>query len=45
MIDFKDVDYKKTGIFATGLLFGTAGIKILSSKRQNKCTQFVRLAC
>lgn len=32
MIDFKDVDYKKTGIFATGLLFGTAGIKILSSK-------------
>lgn len=36
MIDFKDVDYKKTGIFATGILFGTAGIKILSSKEAKK---------
>lgn len=29
---FKKVDGKKTGIFAAGVLFGTAGIKILSSK-------------
>lgn len=27
---------KKTGIFATGVLFGTAGIKILSSKDAKK---------
>ena len=26
------IDGKKTGIFAAGVLFGTAGIKILSSK-------------
>ena len=28
----KDFDYKKGGIFAAGVLFGTAGIKALSSK-------------
>ena len=28
----KKIDAKKTGIFAAGVLFGTAGIKILSSK-------------
>jgi tryptophanyl-tRNA synthetase len=28
----KKIDKKTTGIFATGVLFGTAGIKILSSK-------------
>ena len=28
----KKVDGKKTGIFAAGVLFGTAGIKVLSSK-------------
>ena len=27
-----DLDYKKGGIFAAGVLFGTAGIKALSSK-------------
>lgn len=27
----KNVDAKKTGIFAAGVLFGTAGIKILAS--------------
>ena len=33
MLDFiKKVDVKKTGIFAAGVAFGTAGIKILSSK-------------
>lgn len=30
------MDWKKTGIFATGILFGTAGIKILSSKDAKK---------
>ena len=28
---------KKTGIFAAGVLFGTAGIKILSSDDAKKC--------
>lgn len=32
----KKVDVKKTGIFAAGVLFGTAGIKILSSKDAKK---------
>ena len=37
MIDiFKKIDAKKTGIFAAGVLFGTAGIKILSSKDAKK---------
>jgi tryptophanyl-tRNA synthetase len=31
MADF-NFDAKKTGIFAAGVLFGTAGIKILTSK-------------
>ena len=37
MIDIlKKIDAKKTGIFAAGVLFGTAGIKILSSKDAKK---------
>ena len=32
----KKIDWKKTGIFAGGVLFGTAGIKILSSKDAKK---------
>lgn len=32
----KKIDPKKTGIFATGVLFGTAGVKILSSKDAKK---------
>ena len=37
MLDcFKCLDMKKTGIFAAGVLFGTAGIKILSSKDAKK---------
>lgn len=37
MLDcFKDIDAKKTGIFAAGVLFGTAGIKLLSSKDAKK---------
>lgn len=30
------INLKKTGIFAAGVLFGTAGIKILSSKDAKK---------
>lgn len=32
----KKVNTKKTGIFAAGVLFGTAGIKLLSSKDAKK---------
>lgn len=38
MLDFLEkIDVKKIGIFATGVLFGTAGVKILSSKDAKKC--------
>ena len=46
---FKKIDGVKTGIFAAGVLFGTAGIKILSSQDAKKvytnCTaaQFRRM--
>lgn len=30
------IDWKKTGIFAAGVAFGTAGIKILSSRDAKK---------
>lgn len=33
---FKKIDGKKVGIFAAGVLFGTAGIKVLSSKDAKK---------
>ncbi len=37
MLDIiKKIDAKKTGIFAAGVLFGTAGIKLLSSKDAKK---------
>lgn len=37
MLDMiKKMDVKKTGIFAAGVLFGTAGIKLLSSKDAKK---------
>lgn len=32
----KNINPKKSGIFAAGVLFGTAGIKILSSKDAKK---------
>lgn len=32
----RKIDAKKTGIFAAGVAFGTAGIKILSSKDAKK---------
>lgn len=33
---FKTIDWKKTGIFGAGVLFGTAGIKVLASKDAKK---------
>ena len=33
---FECIDWKKTGIFAASVLFGTAGIKLLSSKDAKK---------
>ena len=37
MLDcLKGNQFKKTGIFAAGVLFGTAGIKLLSSKDAKK---------
>jgi hypothetical protein len=37
MLDtLKKIDGKVTGVFAAGVLFGTAGIKILSSKDAKK---------
>lgn len=32
----KKIDWKKTGVFAAGVAFGTAGIQILSSKDARK---------
>ena len=38
----KKIDKAKTGIFAAGVLFGTAGIKVLSSKKlYTNCTAAV----
>ena len=36
----KKIDKAKTGIFAAGVLFGTAGIKVLSSKDATAPQQF-----
>lgn len=37
MLEFiEKIDLKKTGIFAAGVLFGTAGIKVLASKDAKK---------
>lgn len=37
MLDcLKDISWKKAGIFAAGVLFGTAGIKVLSGKDAKK---------
>ena len=41
---FKKIDKKCTGIFAAGVLFGTAGIKILSSKDAKKAYTHVAAA-
>lgn len=34
--NFKNIDMKKTGLFAAGVLFGTAGVKVLSGKDAKK---------
>ena len=34
--NFKKIDTKHTGLFAAGVLFGTAGIKILASEDARK---------
>ena len=41
---FEKIDWKKTGIFAGGVLFGTAGIKVLSSKDAKKAYVHVTAA-
>lgn len=41
---FCKLDVKKTGIFAAGVLFGTAGIKVLSSKDAKKVYVFCTAA-
>ena len=41
---FSSIDWKKTGLFAAGVAFGTAGIKVLSSdakKVYTNCTAAV----
>ena len=35
-MSLRDLDYKKGGIFAAGVLFGTAGIKVLASDDAKK---------
>jgi len=37
MIKMKDIPWKHIGLFAGGVLFGTAGIRVLSSKDAKKC--------
>jgi hypothetical protein len=34
---FNEIPWKKLGLFAGGVLFGTAGIRVLSSKDAKKC--------
>ena len=45
MLNLKDINWKKTGLFAAGVAFGTAGIKILTSddakKLYTNCTAAV----
>ena len=36
MAKFSDINWKNPGLFAAGVLFGTAGIKALSSKDAKK---------
>ena len=43
---FSDSALKKIGIFAGGVLFGTAGVKLLTSKDAKRVIQIVqRLFC
>ena len=45
MLNLKDINWKKPGLFAAGVAFGTAGIKILTSddakKLYTNCTAAV----
>lgn len=34
---FNEIPWKKLGLFAGGVFFGTAGIRVLSSKDAKKC--------
>lgn len=34
---FNDIPWKKLGLFAGGVLFGTAGVRVLSGKDAKKC--------
>ena len=34
---FNEIPWKQLGLFAGGVLFGTAGIRVLSSKDAKKC--------
>ena len=36
MLKLSDIEWKNPGLFAAGVLFGTAGIKVLSSKDAKK---------
>ena len=36
MLKFSDIEWKNPGLFAAGVLFGTAGIKVLYSKDAKK---------
>lgn len=36
MLNLKDINWKKPGLFAAGVAFGTAGIKILTSNDAKK---------
>lgn len=37
MVKLSNIPWKKIGLFAGGVLFGTAGIRVLSSKDAKKC--------
>ncbi|MFT4145872.1 MAG: DUF6110 family protein [Mobilitalea sp.] len=41
---FKDRDWKRTGLFVAGVIFGTAGIKILFSRDAKKVYTYVTAA-
>ena len=42
MFDITKVNWKKVGIFASGVLFGTAGIKGFQARMLRTCTQIVQ---
>lgn len=45
MLDMlKKIDAKKTGIFAAGVLFGTAGIRVLSGRDAKKVYTYCTVA-